>query len=53
MNNEVTDIINRYRAEGFSDNTILQRVLDGGVDESDLAVMSLKITELTALLNAN
>jgi hypothetical protein len=53
MNETAKEIIARYRTEGFSDSTIIQRVLDGGVDESDRAIMSLKITELTALLNAN
>jgi hypothetical protein len=48
--NTVTDIINRYRAEGFSDNTILQRVIEGGVDESDLAIMSVDINVVASIL---
>lgn len=47
MNTKVTlppaaaQVIERYRAEGFSSATILQRYLDGGVDESDAAILSV------------
>lgn len=45
-------VIERYRAEGFSNATILQRYFDGGVDESDAALLSVDADTLTAALKA-
>lgn len=45
-------VIERYRAEGFSNATILQRYFDGGVDESDAAILSVDADRLpNALAN--
>lgn len=46
----IASIIERYRAEGFSNATILQRYFDGAVDESDAAILSVDADVLIAAL---
>lgn len=43
-------VIERYRSEGFSNATILQRYFDGGIDESDAAILAVDAEVLMSAL---